>query len=225
MAKITKEEEIRQQNMAEAVSKTEVFFKENGKLIYGCVIAVLVIALCVLTYNRFILQPAKQQATEQMAQAERWFQSGEYELSLEGDENYPGFEEIIDKYGAKAGQAVYMYAGVAKLQTGSFEDAIELLKKYNGEDPILAARAQACIGDAYVELENYKEAISWYEKAAKTTDNAFAASYLLKAGIAAEAAGDRAKALSFYKTVKDQWQSAPEAMEIDKYISRIEIAE
>ena len=225
MAKITKEEEIRQQNVAEAVSKADVFFKENGKLIYGCVIAVLVIALCVLAYNRFILQPQKKQATEQMAQAERWFQAGEYELALEGDDNYPGFEEIIDKYGAKAGQAVYMYGGVAKLQTGQFEEAIALLKKYKGEDPILAGRAQACIGDALVELENYPEAISWYEKAAKTTDNAFAAAYLLKAGIAAEAAGENAKALSFYKTIKEKWMSAPEAMEIDKYISRIQTAE
>ncbi len=225
MAKITKEDQIRQQNVAEAVSKTEVFFKENGKLIYGCVICVLVLALCVLAYNRFILQPKKQQATEQMAQAERWFQAGEYQLALEGDENYPGFEDIIDSYGSKAGEAVYMYAGVAKLQTGEWEDAINLLKKYKGEDPILLARAQACIGDAYVELENYNEAIVWYKKAVKTTDNAYAASYLLKAGIAAEAAGQPELALSFYKTVKDQWQNAPEAMEIDKYISRIEIAE
>jgi tetratricopeptide (TPR) repeat protein len=225
MAKIKKEEEIRQQNVAEAVSKADVFFKENGKLIYGCVAAVLVIALCVLAYNRFILQPQKQQATEQMAQAERWFQAGEYQLALEGDDNYPGFEEIIDKYGAKAGQAVYMYGGVAKLQTGQFEEAIGLLKKYKGEDPILLARAQACIGDAYVELENYKDAIAWYEKAAKTTDNAFAAAYLLKAGIAAEAEGDSAKALGFYQTIKDQWVAAPEAMEIDKYITRIQTAE
>ena len=225
MAKITKEEEVRQQNVAEAVSKTEVFFKENGKIIYGCVAAVLVVALGILAYNRFVLQPQKQRATEQMAQAERWFDAGEYQLALDGDDNYPGFEEIIEKYGSKAGQAVYMYGGVAKLQTGAYEDAIELLKKYKGEDPILAGRVQACIGDAYVELENYKEAIAWYEKAAATTNNAFAASYLLKAGIAAEAAGDSAKALSFYKTIKDQWMQAPEAMEIDKYISRIQNAE
>ena len=66
MAEITKDEEIRQQNVAEAVSKADVFFKENGKLIYGCVAAVLVIALCVRAYNRFILQPQKQQAADQI---------------------------------------------------------------------------------------------------------------------------------------------------------------
>ena len=223
MAKITKtEEEVRQQNVAEAVSKTEQFFKENGKLIYGCVIGVLVIALAILAYNRFILQPKKVQATDQMARAEQWFLSGEYELSLTGDDNDLGFEDIIKQYGSKAGEAVYMYAGIAKLQTGAPEEAIQYLKKYDGEDPILLGKAQACIGDAYADLENYSEAISWYQKAAKTSDHALAASYLLKAGIAAEANGNDTQALSFYKEIKDKWGNAPEALEIDKYITRIE---
>ena len=226
MAKITKtQEETRQQNVAEAVSKTELFFKENGNIIYGCVIAALVIALAIIAYNRFLLQPKKAEAVKQLAQAERWFEAGEYELALNGDDNDLGLEDIISQYGGKAGEAVYLYAGIAKLQTGAFEDAITYLKKYDGKDPIMLARAQACIGDAYVELQDYPTAISWFEKAAKTTDNAFAAAYLLKAGIAAEANGDNAKALACYTTIKDQWSNAPEAMEIDKYITRINNAE
>ena len=223
MAKITKtEEEVRQQNVAEAISKTDLFFKENGKIIYGCVIAVLVLALAFLAYNRFVLQPKKVQATDQMVRAEQWFQSGEYELALQGDDNDLGFEDIIKQYGSKAGEAVYLYAGIAKLQTGDPEQAIQYLKKYDGEDAILLAKAQACIGDAYTDLENYTEAINWYQKAVKTSDNALAAGYLLKAGIAAEASGNPAQALSFYKEIKDQWGNAPEAIEIDKYITRIE---
>ena len=222
MAKKTTEEEIRQQNVAEAVSKTELFFKENGKIIYGVVIGVLVIALVVLAYNRFILQPKKAQATDQMVKAEQWFQAGEYELALTGDDNDLGFEDIIKQYGSKAGEAVYLYAGIAKLQTGAPEEALKYLKKYEGKDPILMGKTQACIGDAYADLENYAEAINWYKKAAKTSDNALAAGYLLKAGIASEAIGNDAQALSFYKEIKDQWSNAPEALEIDKYITRIE---
>lgn len=225
MAKVTKtQEEVRQENVAQAVSKTEQFFKDNGKLIYGCVIAVLVIALAILAYNRFILQPKKAEATDQLAQAERWFEAGEYELALSGDDNSLGLIDILSQYGSKAGEAVYLYTGIAQLQTGAFEDAIASLKKYDGKDPILQARAQACIGDAYVELGDYATAINWFTKAAKTTGNAFAAAYLLKAGIAAEANGNQEQALSFYKEIKDQWASAPEAMEIDKYITRIESA-
>lgn len=225
MAKITKEEQQRQQNVAEAVSKTDEFFKKYSSIIYGVVIGVLVIALAIIAYNRFILQPKKAQAVEQMAQAERWFEAGEYELSINGDDNSLGFDDIIASYGSKAGKAVYLYDGVAKYHTGDYEGALSALKKYSGKDPIMLGRAQACIGDTYVELGELENALSWYQKAVKTSDNAFAAGYLIKAGIVAEELGDNAKALSFYKEVKDKWANAPEAMEIDKYITRIETAE
>ena len=56
MAKVTKNaEELRQQNMQEAVSKTEDFFKKYGNMMYGCILAILIVALAVLAYNRFIL--------------------------------------------------------------------------------------------------------------------------------------------------------------------------
>ena len=226
MAKVNKTEaEVRQQNMVEAVSKTEEFFKKYGNMMYGCILGILIIALAILAYNRFILQPKKQQATDQMARAERWFDAGEYELALNGDDNDPGFLDIIDQYGSKAPASVYMYTGVAKLQNGEYEEALTYLKKYKGKDSIMLARAQACMGDCYVELKDYEAAINCFTQAAKTTDNALAAAYLLKAGIVAEEAGDKAQALSFYKEIKDKWGNAPESMEIDKYISRIEIAE
>ena len=53
-------------------------------------------------------------------------------------------------------------------------------------------------------------------------DNVFAATYLLKAGAAYEALGDYAKAVGAYKTIKEDYPMAMEAMEIDKYISRAE---
>ena len=43
-----------------------------------------------------------------------------------------------------------------------------------------------------------------------------------KAGIAAEAMGQAEKALAYYKDVKENYANAPEAAEIDKYITRIE---
>ena len=224
MAKKTTEEEVRQQNVAEAVSKTDQFFKENSKLIYGCVTAVLLIAIAALAYSRFYLQPKRAEAEKEMIHAEQWFQSGEYQLALDGDGNDLGFKDIIDQYGKKGGASAYLYAGIASLQTGAFEDAISYLKKYDGKDKILLSRAQACIGDAYVGLGETETALDWFEKAAKTADNPFAAAYLLKAGIAAESLGQTDKALACYKRVKDQYPQAPEAMDIDKYISKIENA-
>jgi tetratricopeptide (TPR) repeat protein len=222
MAKKSTEQEQRQQNVAEAVSKTELFFQKNSKLIYGCVAAVLLIALAVLAYNRFILQPQKEKAQTAMFKAEQKFIQGDYELALKGDDNNMGFEEIIDTYGKKGGASVYLYAGSCALQTGDFDKAIQYFKKYDGEEKILLSRAQAGIGDAYVGLEDYKNALAAYEKAAATADNLFAAGYLLKAGQVAEELGDKDKALSYYKKIKDQYPNAVEASDIDKYITRIE---
>ena len=219
------EQEQRQQNVAEAVSKTEVFFKEHGKLIYGIVIAVLVIAIAILAYTRFYLQPKRVEAQRELFHAEQWFAEGDYATALEGDGNYLGLRDVIADYGSKAGAAVYFYAGVSELQLGNFEDAIKYLKKYNGKDTILKARALANIGDAYVGLEDYATALGWFEKAAKAGDNMFAAAYLLKAGIAAEALGQKDKALSFYQEIKDKYFNSPEGMDIDKYITRIQTAE
>ncbi len=222
MANKPTEQEIRQQNIAEAVSKSELFFQKYGKIIYGCVAAVLLIALAILAYNRFVLQPKKAEAQEEMFRAEQKFAQGDYELALNGDDNNLGFEDIIAKYGTKGGESVYLYAGACALQLGQFDKAIEYFKKYDGGDKILLSRAQAGIGDALVGLEDYKGALAAYEKAAATVDDLFAAGYLLKAGMVAEEMGDKDKALSLYKEIKDQYPQAPEAMDIDKYIIRIE---
>ena len=222
MAKKNTEQEQRQQNVAEAVSKTELFFQENAKLIYGCVAAVILVALAILAYNRFILQPQKEKAREAMFKTEQKFAQGDFELALNGDDNIMGFEEIIDTYGKKAGEAVYLYAGSCALQTGAYDKAIGWFKKYDGKDKILLSRAQAGIGDAYVGLEDYKNALAAYEKAAATSDDVFSAGYLLKAGQVAEELGDKDKALACYNKIKDQYPNAVEAADIDKYITRIE---
>ena len=223
MANKPTEQELRQQNIAEAVSKSELFFQKYGKIVYGCVAAVLLIALAILAYNRFILQPKKEKAQADMFKAEQKFSQGNYELALNGDDNTMGFEEIIATYGSKAGEAVYLYAGASALQIGEFDKAISFFKKYDGEDKILLSRAQAGIGDAYVGLEDYKSALAAYEKAAATVNsNMYAAGYLLKAGQVAEEMGNKDKALDFYKKIKDQYPESAEASDIDKYITRIE---
>ena len=222
MANKPNEQETRQQNIAEAVSKSELFFQKYGKIIYGCVAAILLIALAILAYNRFILQPKKAEAQAEMFKAEQKFAQGDFELALNGDDNNLGFADIIEKYGTKGGESVYLYAGACALQTGKLEEAIDYLKKYDGKDRIMLARAQAGMGDAYVGLEDYKSALAAFEKAAATSDNMYSAGYLLKAGIVAEQLGEKEKALGFYKKIKDQYPQAPEAMDIDKYITRIE---
>ena len=217
--------EIKNENaeaVVEAVSKTEKFFNENGKAMTWILVALLIVAAGVFCWNKFVYKPAVEEASAQMIAAVANFEAADYELALNGDGNALGFAQIIDEYGAKAGKAVYMYAGVCELQLGNWQLAIDNLKKYNGKDAILLARATACIGDAYVGLEDYETALSYFEKAAGIADNMYAAGYLLKAGVTAEKLGQNEKALGFYETIKDKYPQSMEGYDVDKYIGRIQ---
>ena len=217
-----KELEIeRQEKVVKSVSKIEKFFNDNQKTIYGVLCAIIVIGLAVLAYQKFYLQPKKAEALAQLYPAEASFRSGEYDLALNGDGNVAGFAQIIKDYGKKAGAAVYLYAGVCELEAGNWQSALDYLKKYDGKEPILAARALAATGDAYVGLEDYKAALGYFEKAAAKADNMFAATYLLKAAQVCEELGDTDKALTLYKQIKEKYPQSIEGYDVDKYISRI----
>ena len=217
--------EIKNENaeaVVEAVSKTEKFFNENGKklsIIAGVVVAFAAGLFC---WNKFIYVPAMEEAQGQMAYAEEYFRAEDYQTAINGDGNILGFAEIINEYGSKAGKSAYFYAGVCELHLGNWESAINYLNSYKGKDAILKARATACIGDAYVGLEDYEKALAYFEKAAGVIDNIYAADYLMKAGAVAEKLGQNDKALGFYQTIKDKYPQSIAGFEIDKYIGRLQ---
>ena len=221
---LKEQEKLHQEKVEEGLSAVETFFNENKKIIWGSIAAIIAAGAIVLSYQKFYVQPKRVEGQAQMFPAEANFRAQEYNLALNGDGNVLGLAQIAEEYGANAGKSVYLYSGICELNLGNYESALSYLKKYNGKDEILAAKALAYQGEAYTGLEKYKEALVAFEKAASKADNIFAASYLLKAGNLCEEIGDKAKALSFYKKVKDQYPQSMEAYDVDKYISRIENA-
>ena len=73
--------------VVEAVSKTEQFFNENGKLLSIIAAAVVVVAAGIFCWHKFAYQPKVQEAQGQMAYAEQNFRAGDFETALNGDGN------------------------------------------------------------------------------------------------------------------------------------------
>lgn len=225
MAKENKVEEQRQEGIEASVSKTEQFFQKNKKSIRITCGVILVVGLIILGYQKLVREPRIVEAMDQMFPAELCFQDGNFETALNGDGNILGFTQIIDEYGAKAGKSVYIYAGICCLQMGDNEQALEYLKKYNGKDPIILARAYALQGDACVNLEQYNKALDFYRKAVAQADNMYAAAYLLKEGQVYEALGRKDEAVECYKEIKDKYPQSFEGYLIQSNIEGAKIAE
>lgn len=216
------QQEAQQEQVVTTVSGVEEFFKKNQKWFEWGLIAAVVIVLAVLAVHRWVTVPARQEAQGQLFKAEQAFRANDFETALNGDGNTLGFNDLISKYGTKGGKSVYLYAGLCNLQLGNNEEAVACLKKYNVKDKILQGRAYCAIGDAYSNLQNYGEALSFYKKAAALEDNLFAAGYLFKAAMVCEELGDTAAALKLYKEIETKYPQTIEGYDIQKYISRIE---
>jgi len=221
--KNTATKNAKEQPVEQTVSSAEEFLNNYKNTLLYTIAAIVVVGAVIFCYQRFVVQPKKAEAAEQAYPAEALFRQAEYDKALNGDGNTLGFAQIIEDYGSKAGKAMYFYAGVCELQLGNYESAISYLTKYNGKDDILAARALACIGDAYVGLGNNEKALSYFDSAAKKADNMFAAAYLLKAGVVCEELGKPEQAVAYYKEIKDKYPQSIEGYDIDKYITRIEV--
>lgn len=216
------QKETQQEQVMTTVSGVEEFFKKNQKWIEWGALAVLVVVLGFLAYNRWVAEPARQEAQGQMFQAEQAFRAGDFETALNGDGNVLGFADIISSYGRKAGKSALLYAGICSLQLDDNEGAIAYLKKYSTRDKIMQGRAWCALGDAYSNLQDYKQALNWYKKAAALEENEYAATYLFKAAIVSEELGDNAGALKLYKEIETKYPQTMEGYDIQKYISRIE---
>src|SRR5687768_11432148 len=162
--------------------------KHKNTLLAIFVVIALVIAGAFAWYS--YKKSQEETAQREMFQAVYAFESDSLATALKGDARYKGLEYVSEEYsGTKAGNLAAFYAGVAYLKQGKFQEAIDKLEDFSSDDLILQGRAYCLIGDANMELNKTGEAAEMYMKAANYKSNEyFAPQYLMKAGMAYEAA-------------------------------------
>jgi tetratricopeptide (TPR) repeat protein len=209
------------ESVENALSKTEQYIEENQKSLTIIVSVIAVIIAIYLGYKKFYLAPTEKEAQAEMYMAEKYFEADSFRLALEGDGNYLGFLDIIDEYGiTKSANLAHYYAGICFLRMGDFESAIEELKKFDSNDVMVATVALGAIGDAYIELGELKEALSFYTKAASRKKNDFTTPiYLKKTGMVYEELGEYRKAIQMYESIEKEYPDSQEAFDIEKYIT------
>lgn len=209
----------------EVVSATEAFVDKYKKQIVGGVIAIFVLAACIIGWNAFS-SSQQQKASEALFPCETYFNEGNFDKALNGDgAACVGFLKVADDFGSTdAGNLAHLYAGICLAQTEKFEEAAKQLEKFDmQDDAMISPAAQGLLGNVYVSLGEKDKAVETLKKAARRADNpSLSPTFLVQAGQLLEADGKKDEALKLYKEVKEKYPTsmAVQMQEIDAYIER-----
>ncbi len=209
--------------LAEQISKTEVFLEDNKKLVFSIGGAIAFIVAAYFLYN-YWMTDRNETAQNEMFQAVYYFEADSLDKALNGDGNNLGFLEILeDYYMTDAANLSNYYVGAIYLKKSEYISAVDYLEKYSSSDLLIQARAYSLIGDAYMEMDNAQEAVSFYNKAADYNSNEYTTpSYLIKAAVAYEELEDYSSALNCYNTIVKKYVNSSEYQNARKHKARLE---
>ncbi|MFY0600825.1 MAG: tetratricopeptide repeat protein [Cyclobacteriaceae bacterium] len=205
--------------------KAEEFFNDtkNRNLVFGIGGVLAILFLGFFGYKYYI-ESNNTDAQREMVQAVFYFEADSLNKALKGDGINLGFESIIEDYaGTDAANLSKFYAGAAHLNLGNYTSATLQLEDFSSSDNLLQARAYALTGDAYSQLGEYDQAISFYEKATSHKPNKeFTPIYLLKLASAYEASGNYKQAANSYNTIVEKYSKSTFLAEARKQKARLQ---
>ena len=220
-------------SLDEGASKTEEWVEKNQKAIFGVIIGILVIALGYIAYGKFIKEPKIEEAANELANAQEDFttalettntnvKDSLYNVALQGSGGKYGLLEIAEKYsGTPSANLAHYYAGMSYLEMKDYKNAISHLEDFSSDDMILAPLAKGAIGDAFMQLDQADQALSYYEQAFKVNTNDFTTPrFLFKAAVAAIDLGKNDVAISYLNRIKDEFEKSDYASQVDLYLGR-----
>ena len=200
--------------LAARLAESEDFVRRNRNVLLGILVVIVAAVAGAFGYNYWRTEQ-NVQASNAMFKAVDYWEADSLNQAMKGDGKHPGLAKVATEYsGTKAGNLADFYAGVASLKEGKFQEAYNYLDKFSSSDYLVQSRAYALMGDAKLELNQPKEAAELYAKAADHNANDFfSPGYVLKEGVALEAAKDNAGALKAYDRILNDYATSQEAGE------------
>lgn len=202
----------------ESLSTMEQRVEKNQRKIVWYIVGLLVVIGLGLGWYYGIYRSGVDKATEQIGKADIALAQGQDSLAL------AQYQAVASEYSNGVANRANLNAAILLYQKGKYQEALNSLKDYDVEEELVGAAAQSLMGDCYVNLKKYDDAISCYDKAVSTSgDNAlYAPLFLIKKATVLAAQGKHADEAAIYQTIKDKYPKYVMAyrMNIDKYIER-----
>lgn len=190
-------------------------------VIWGSLAIVAVIAI-VLLYVYAIRQPGKNAADKALGQADIELLMGNDSIAL------AKYRQVADKHGYQAGNLAKLNAAIILYQDKKYDEAVKYLKDYDPTESVIGASSRSLLGDCYVNLEQYDNALDAFRQAVKISDNNphYTPLFLLKEATVYRHLNDfKNEAKVYAQIVKDYPNFGSEiGIDIQKYLKRAEQA-
>jgi tetratricopeptide (TPR) repeat protein len=208
--------------LAEKITKTEEFFEKNKVLSLSISVGLALIVASFFLYKYYMMNQ-NELAQSDMFQAVFYFEQDSLDLALNGDGNNYGFGDIVQEYPrTDAANLANYYSGIIHLKRGNYKVAVLYLKDFSSSDLLVQSRAYSLIGDAYMEQNDFKSAVEYYDKAANHNENEyFSPVYLKKAAVAYEKLEQWEDAKGRYRKIVENYKTSTEYQSAQKQLARL----
>ena len=208
------------------------FIEKNKPLIKIGTIALVVLVVGWFSYSvlyeNYVVAPKNEKSLAAIWRQEAAaFDNNDWNSLINGDslQTFKGLDKVIDQYSGYAGGKLAEYdLGIAYLNTGDFDKAIETLSNVDFNDEIIATIALGGIGDAYLQKGEIKKAGTYYEQAYRRRDNELTTPiYMMKSAFTLEMDEDYSAAQKIYQELIEKYPSSPLSITAEKYLESLKL--
>lgn len=205
-------------NLNHHLTSTGQKLAENKKYIFWGIGVILAVGCFVIGYFAIYRNPRLNNA---------WEAYDKVEINAMGNDSTAAaqYAQVADKYSSTdAGKVAALAAAEALYNTGNYEEAAKYLKKFSTKDDVLEANANVLLGDCYVNLKKYDEAIAAFQKAVRTANSnpQIVPRVLMKEAVVYDELKKYDEALKCYEMIKKDFPrfTLGNGVSIDAYIER-----
>ena len=202
----------------ESLSSIEQRVENNKKSIYWVVGAIIVVAAVIMGYVYGIHNPNMNEARTEIAKADMEVSLGNDSLAL------AQYKSVADNFSNSAANRANLDAAILLYEDGKYEEAAAYINKFDAEGVIVGPASQSLLGDCYVNLKKYDEALGAYDKAISlSNDNSlYTPLFMIKKATVYRELKNYAAEADVFQTIKDKYPTFTKSynIDIDKYIDR-----
>ena len=202
----------------ESLSSIEQRVENNKKSIYWVVGAIIVVAAVIMGYVYGIHNPNMNEARTEIAKADMEVSLGNDSLAL------AQYKSVADNFSNSAANRANLDAAILLYEDGKYEEAAAYINKFDAEGVIVGPASQSLLGDCYVNLKKYDEALGAYDKAISlSNDNSlYTPLFMIKKATVYRELKNYAAEVDVFQTIKDKYPTFTQSynFDLDKYLDR-----